>query len=344
MEMLTKQLPAFSSEQLDMLDICSIISFTSACIALGAGWRGDCSSHALNGSLLQSPVESLLVNRGARFTESDGHCQSIFSLIHPKTSSKGSSPDEKGTLLVFIKVLQCEAAYPRTCTTVHNVSKEIICLGRCCRTWKHLPAARFHQRADLRIDFPSMTSSICRAFKGSFISPAVVRDSSNMTKQLMKRLHKHCPISNTESPKMGWWQKQSHGNRGKGGAREMLWAQPTWAVMSSAGNGISQSVFEWKPTSSSGDKAQESACASTAHVSEQYQERCDSRQWKPAHSFTISVSPLWFSACTGMFLCIFILFAMMSWATFWWLMTHNRLCTTGSWNNEGRKKSGRKLE
>lgn len=186
MEMLTKRLPAFS-QQLDMLDICSIISFISVCIALGAAWRRNCSSRALNGSLLQSAVESLFVNPGAGFTESDGHCQSVFSFIHPQTPPKGSSLDEKGTLAVFIKVLQHKAAYPRTCMTVHNVSKEIICLGRCCCTWKHLPAARFHQRADLWIDFPSMTSSICRAFKGSFISPAAAHDSSNMMKQLMKR-------------------------------------------------------------------------------------------------------------------------------------------------------------
>lgn len=182
MEMLTKQLPAFS-QQLDMLDICS---FISVCIERAA-WRCGCSSHALKGSLLQSAVESLFVNPGTRFTESDGHCQSVFSFIHLQTAPKGSSLDEKGTLAAFIKGLQYKAAYPRTCMTIHNVSKEIICLGRCCCTWKHLPAARFHQRADLWIDFPSMTSSICRAFKGSFISPAAVHDSSNMMKQLMKR-------------------------------------------------------------------------------------------------------------------------------------------------------------
>lgn len=37
-----------SSEQLDMLDICSI-SFTSVCIALGAGWRGEFGSHQWTG-------------------------------------------------------------------------------------------------------------------------------------------------------------------------------------------------------------------------------------------------------------------------------------------------------
>lgn len=126
MEMLTKQPPAFSSEQLDVLDICSAISFTSAFVVLGAGWRDDCSSHAQNGSLLQSPVEPLLANPGMGCTESDGHCQSVFSPIHPQTPPEGSSLGEKA--------LQCEAAYPRTCTTVHNVSKEIICLGRCCHT------------------------------------------------------------------------------------------------------------------------------------------------------------------------------------------------------------------
>lgn len=35
MEMLTDQLPAFSSEQLDVPDICSLISFTLLCIVLG---------------------------------------------------------------------------------------------------------------------------------------------------------------------------------------------------------------------------------------------------------------------------------------------------------------------
>lgn len=44
MEMLTKQFTAFSSEQLDRLGICSAISFTSVCIVLGAGWKGDRSS------------------------------------------------------------------------------------------------------------------------------------------------------------------------------------------------------------------------------------------------------------------------------------------------------------
>lgn len=210
MEMLTDQLPAFSSEQLDVPDICSLISFTLLCTVLGL-------AGGVTAALLRSPGALPLVIPGTTFTQAHGHCQSVFSFVHSKTPLKGMSLREKGVPVVFRKVLQHKAAYARSCTSVHNVSKEIICLGRCCFTWKHLPAARFHQRADLWIDFPSMTSSICRALQSSFISSAVVRDWSNETEQLTKRhsAPKHCP-RNTESARMGWWQKQSHG----AGARE----------------------------------------------------------------------------------------------------------------------------
>lgn len=171
----------------------------------GAGWRGDCSSPEIPSGALP------LVIPGATSTQSHGHCQSVFSFIHSKTPLKGRGLHEKGTLDVFRKVLLHKAAYARSCTSVHNVSKEIICLGRCCFTWKHLPAARFHQRADLWIDFPSMTSSICRALQSPFISSAVVRDWSDKMEQLTKRhsAPRHCPRS-TASARMGQWQKESH--------------------------------------------------------------------------------------------------------------------------------------
>lgn len=187
MEMLTEQFPAFffwATGQARYL-LYHLIYLSVYCAGgwvetwpqLTTQWRGRSCNPLLNRYLLilRLDLTSQMVTTG------------VFFLIHPKTPPKGSNLDEKGTLVAFIKVLQCKAAYPRTCTTVHSVSKEIICLGRCCCTWKHLPAARFHQRADLRTDFPSMTSSICRAFKGSFISSAVVRDSSKMMQQLMKR-------------------------------------------------------------------------------------------------------------------------------------------------------------
>lgn len=171
----------------------------------GAGWRGDCSSPEIPSGALP------LVIPGTTSTQSHGHCQSVFSFVHSKTPLKGRGLHEKGTLDVFRKVLQHKAAYARSCTSVHNVSKEIICLGRCCFTWKHLPAARFHQRADLWIDFPSMTSSICRALQRAFISSALVRDWSDKMEQLTKRhsAPRHCPRS-TASARMGQWQKQSH--------------------------------------------------------------------------------------------------------------------------------------
>lgn len=101
MEMLTKQLPAFSSEQLDVLGICSIISLTSACTALRAGWRGDCSSQARNGSLLQSPEESLPVNPATRWS------LPVCFLSHPSQNTpKWKQPGWKGILVVFIEVLQ----------------------------------------------------------------------------------------------------------------------------------------------------------------------------------------------------------------------------------------------
>lgn len=156
---------------------------------------------------------------------------------------------------MFRKVLQCKAAYARSCTSVHNVSKEIICLGRCCFTWKHLPAARFHQRADLWIDFPSMTCSICRALKSSFISSAVAQDWSNKTKQLRKRHSAPKLPQKHRKCQDGVVAEAEPWCRGKGVPQEMLWAQTMGVVMSRAGNCISQSVFLWKPTSSSGDKA-----------------------------------------------------------------------------------------
>lgn len=171
----------------------------------GAGWRSDCSSPVI--------LWGIVTCYSSDYIYPVRWSLPVCFLFWPsKTPLKGRSLHEKGTIVVFRKVLQRQAAYAGSCTSVHNVSREIICLGRCCFTWKHLPAARFHQRADLWIDFPSMTSSICRALKSSFISSAVVRDWSNKTEQLTKRhsAPKHCPGS-TESPRMGWWQKQSHG-------------------------------------------------------------------------------------------------------------------------------------
>lgn len=195
MEMLTDQLPAFSSVQLDVPDTCSVISFTLPCTVLRL-------AVGVPVARLWSPSALLLLFLGLHLP-SQMHCQSVFSFVHSKTPLKGRGLHEKGTL-VFRKAVQHKAAYARSCTSVHNVSKEIICLGRCCFTWKHLPAARFHQRADLWIDFPSMTSSICRALKSSFISSAVVHDWSNKMEQLTKRhsAPKHCPRS-TESARMG---------------------------------------------------------------------------------------------------------------------------------------------
>jgi len=42
----------------------------------------------------------------------------------------------------------------RACTAVYSVSKEIICLGRCCCTWKHLPAARSIKEEICGLIFP----------------------------------------------------------------------------------------------------------------------------------------------------------------------------------------------
>lgn len=43
---------------------------------------------------------------------SEGHCQSLFSLLYPKTLPLGNRQSEKRTVTVFIKLLQYEAAYP----------------------------------------------------------------------------------------------------------------------------------------------------------------------------------------------------------------------------------------
>lgn len=294
------------------------------------------------GSLLQSSVESLPVNAGTRFTESDSHCQSVFPLIHPNTPPKGHSLDEEGTLAVFIKVLQSEAAYPRTCMTVCNASKEIICLGRCCRTWKHLPAARFHQRADLWIDFLSMTSSICRAFKGSFISPAAVRDSSNMMKQLVTRPsapqtlpHKQYRKSQggvvAEAELWLTGAREEHGKRYERRQHERWHPALAMAFLNLSFNG--------SPPHPLGTKSKDQL------VPVQLIWASSTRNVATAVSENLHIHLLFPSLRFG---------SLHAWACFYAFLFYLQWChgqpfddlwpTTGLWNNEGRRKSGKKPE
>lgn len=262
---------------------------------------------------------------------------SLFSLSSIPKHSKGTQP---GWERNYTCISKSAAVRSFLSQDLHNQTQ---CeQGRCCCTWKHLPAARFHQRVDLWIDFPSMTFSICRASKGSFISPAVVQESSNIMKQLMKR--HPAPLTLPHKPHRksqdGWWQEQNQGDRGKGGAWQMLWVQPMGAVMASVGKGILQSVFQGKPTSSSADKA--SWCQHSSREQRAPRTLCllsveNAHIHFPFPSLGSGYQHAW--TCFYSFL-----FAVMLWATFWWLMTHNRPSTTGLWNNGGRRKSGRKLE
>lgn len=292
--MQTDQLPAFFSERLDVPDICSLFSITLLCPVLRL-------AREVTAALPWSPGALPLVTLGLHLP-SQMHCQPVFCFVCSRTPLKGRGLHEKGTLAAFRKVLQCKAAYARSCTSVHNVSKEIICLGRCCFTWKHLPAARFHQRADLWIDFPSMTCSICRALKSSFISSAVVRDWSNKMEELTKGTQLPNTAPEARMCQDGVVAEAEPRCRGKGESqkcyeqRQWEWWCPALAAA------FPNLCFEGSPPHPLGTKAKiHPVPAQLTWAWAWHQERCSCRHWKLACLFALAVSPPELSTSTGLF-------------------------------------------